>query len=431
MKAINSMSAERHVLHYAWIVAAVAFMTMLVAAGIRASPGVLVVPLEQEFGWSRSVISLAVGINILLYGATGPFVASLMNRFGVRRMMLFALAMMGTGVALTPLMQQSWQMVLLWGVVVGLGAGTTANVLAVTVATRWFSKHRGLVTGVMLSATATGQLIFLPSLAYILTIAGWRWVSMTVAISALILWPLVYFFMRDRPQDMGLAPYGDTVVEKRVEPSKANPVSDAFAALREGLKSRDYILLAISFFICGASTNGLIGTHLIPACIDAGILEVAAASMLASMAIFNFMGTTASGWLSDRYDARVLLSIYYGLRGLSLIILPFSFVSFYGLSLFVIFYGLDWFATVPPTIKITTRLFGREKAPMMFAWLMCVHQIGGASAAVFGGVMRQELGSYLQAFIISGLMCLVGAIVVLLIGLKPEAKEPKAVAQAG
>lgn len=425
------MSAERHVLHYAWIVAAVAFMTMLVAAGIRASPGVLVVPLEQEFGWSRSVISLAVGINILLYGATGPFVASLMNRFGVRRMMLFALAMMGTGVALTPLMQQSWQMVLLWGVVVGLGAGTTANVLAVTVATRWFSKHRGLVTGVMLSATATGQLIFLPSLAYILTIAGWRWVSMTVAISALILWPLVYFFMRDRPQDMGLAPYGDTVVEKRVEPSKANPVSDAFAALREGLKSRDYILLAISFFICGASTNGLIGTHLIPACIDAGILEVAAASMLASMAIFNFMGTTASGWLSDRYDARVLLSIYYGLRGLSLIILPFSFVSFYGLSLFVIFYGLDWFATVPPTIKITTRLFGREKAPMMFAWLMCVHQIGGASAAVFGGVMRQELGSYLQAFIISGLMCLVGAIVVLLIGLKPEAKEPKAVAQAG
>lgn len=425
------MSAERQVVHYAWIVAAVAFTTMLVAAGIRASPGVLVVPLEQEFGWSRSIISLAVGINILLYGATGPFVASLMNRFGVRRMMLFALAMMGTGVALTPLMQQSWQMVLLWGVVVGLGAGTTANVLAVTVATRWFTKHRGLVTGIMLSATATGQLVFLPSLAYILTIAGWRWVSLTVAISALILWPLVYFFMRDRPQDIGLAPYGDTVVEKRVEPSKANPVKEAFAALREGLKSRDYILLAISFFICGASTNGLIGTHLIPACIDAGIVEVMAASMLASMAIFNFMGTTASGWLSDRYDPRVLLSIYYGLRGLSLIILPFSFVSFYGLSLFVVFYGLDWFATVPPTVKITTRLFGREKAPIMFAWLMCVHQIGGASAAVFAGVMRQELGSYLQAFIISGILCLVGAIVVLLIGMKPEEKELKAVPQPG
>ena len=339
--------------------------------------------------------------------------------------------MMGTGVALTPFMQQSWHMVLLWGVVVGLGAGTTANVLAVTVATRWFSRHRGLVTGIMLSATATGQLLFLPLLAYVSTVAGWRWVSITVATCALGLLPLVFLLMRDRPQDIGLAPYGDTEVEKRVEPSKANPAREAFAALREGLKSRDYLLLAVSFFICGASTNGLIGTHLIPACIDAGIVEVTAASMLASMAIFNFIGTTGSGWLSDRYDPRVLLTVYYGLRGLSLIILPFSFVSFYGLSLFVIFYGLDWFATVPPTIKITTRLFGREKAPIMFAWLMCGHQIGGASAAFLGGVLRQELGSYLQAFIVSGLMCLVGAIVVLLIDRNPESRQPASVPQPG
>ncbi len=413
--------------HYAWIVAAVAFTTMLVAAGVRSSPGILVVPLENEFGWSRATISLAVGINILLYGATGPFVAALMNRFGVRRMMLFALTMMGTGVALTPFMQHSWHLILLWGVVVGLGAGTTANVLAVTVATRWFTKHRGMVTGVMLTSTATGQLLFLPLLAYISTTAGWRMVSVTVACCAFVLLPLVYLLMRDRPQDIGLAPYGETEVAKPVEPSKGNFVGEAFAALREGLRSRDYMLLAASFFICGASTNGLIGTHLIPACIDAGIPEIAGASLLASMAIFNFIGTTGSGYLSDRYDNRTLLAIYYGLRGLSLIMLPFSFSSFYTLTLFVAFYGLDWFATVPPTVKITTRLFGREKAPIMFGWLMCCHQIGGASAAFFGGVMRQELGTYLQAFIISGLMCLVGALVVLLIDLKPEAREPKAV----
>ncbi|MCC6776122.1 MAG: MFS transporter [Hyphomicrobiales bacterium] len=416
--------------HYAWIVAAVAFTTMLVAAGVRASPGILVVPLENEFGWSRGIISLAVGLNILLYGATGPFVAALMNRFGVRRMMLFALTMIGTGVALTPFMQQSWQLVGLWGVVVGVGAGTTANVLAVTVAARWFTKHRGLVTGLMLSATATGQLMFLPLLAAISTSAGWRMVSVTVAACALGLLPFVWLLMRDHPQDMGLAPYGDTEAPKPVPPATGNPVHEAFAALRDGLRSRDYLLLAASFFVCGASTNGLIGTHLIPACIDNGIPEVAGASMLASMAIFNFMGTTASGWLSDRVDNRALLSIYYSLRGLSLLILPFSFGNFYSLTLFVAFYGLDWFATVPPTVRITIRLFGRERSPIMFGWLMCAHQIGGASAAFFAGVLRMELGTYLQAFIISGLLCLVAAVVVLLIGLKPGAPEGKPAPQA-
>ncbi len=418
------MAARWQAPHYAWTVAAVAFVSMLVAAGIRSSPGILVVPLEKEFGWSRATISFAVGLNILLYGATGPFVAALMNRFGVKRMMMFALAMMGTGVALTQFMQESWQFVLLYGVVVGLGAGTTANVLAVTVATRWFTKHRGLVTGMMLSATATGQLIFLPLLATILTVSGWRTVTLTVAACALMMLPLVFLLMRDRPEDMGLAPYGETEVHKPVEPSRTNIVGEAFAALRAGLQSRDWMLLAASFFICGASTNGLMGTHLIPACLDNGIPEITAASMLASMAIFNFIGTTGSGYFSDRYDNRRLLAIYYGLRGLSLLILPFSFDTFYGLSLFVMFYGLDWFATVPPTVKITTQTFGRERAPIMFAWLMCVHQIGGASAAYFAGVIRGELGSYTQAFLFSGLLCLAATVIVMLIGTKPEQRIP-------
>lgn len=410
--------------HYAWIVAAVAFLTMITAAGVRSSPGILVVPLENEFGWSRSVISFAISINLLLYGATGPFAAALMNRFGVRRMMLFALVMMGTGVALTPFMQQSWHMVVLWGCLVGLGAGTTANVLAVTVAARWFTTHRGLVTGLMMTATAAGQLIFLPSLAWIATEAGWRMVSVAVAAVALAILPLVYFFMRDWPQDIGLAPYGETKVEKPRQPSRANPVSIAFAALAEGLRSRDFMLLAASFFICGASTNGLIGTHLVPACMDAGLPMVTGASMLAAMALFNFIGTTGSGYLSDRVDNRLLLAIYYSLRGLSLILLPFSFTSLYSMSIFVVFYGLDWFATVPPTVKITTRLFGKEKAPIMFGWLMCGHQIGGASAAFFAGTMRMELGTYMEAFMLSGAMCLLGAIVVLLIRLEKQTAGP-------
>ncbi len=423
------MPKSRFMPHYAFVVAAIAFITMLTAAGIRASPGVLVVPLENEFGWSRSIISLAVGINILLYGATGPFAAALMNRFGVRNMMLFSLAMLGYGVGMTPYMRESWHMLLLWGLIVGIGAGSAANVLAVTVAARWFTKHRGLVTGIMLSATATGQLVFLPTLAAIATAYGWRWVSFTMAICLLVLFPLVFFLMRDRPQDVGLPPYGETDVEKPVERTRANPVREAFSALRDGLGQRDYLLLAATFFVCGASTNGLMGTHLIPACIDHGIPAVAAASMLASMAIFNFFGTTASGWLSDRYDNRVLLAVYYALRGVSLIILPFSMNSFYGLALFVAFYGLDWFATVPPTVKITTRMFGRERANIMFAWLMCVHQIGGASAAYLGGAARAELGTYLQAFIVAALMCFLAALIALMIGRNWAVDEPRPVAQ--
>lgn len=421
------MTAAPHSrLHYAWIVAAVAFTTILIVAGVRASPGILVVPLESEFGWSRASISFAIGISILLHGAIGPFSAALMNKYGVTRMMLFALLTIGFGVSLTPFMTQSWHLILLWGVLVGAGAGAISNVLAVTIAARWFVSHRGLVTGLMLSGTATGQLLFLPLLAMIAASHGWRMVSITVAVASFVLLPLVFLLMRDRPRDMGLMPLGATTAETPEPATRSNPVGAALSALADGWRVRDYRLLAVSFFICGASTNGLIGTHLIPACFDHGIPEVMAASLLASMAIFNLIGTTGSGWLSDRYDNRVLLSVYYGLRGLSLVILPYSFDSFYSLSMVVVFYGLDWFATVPPTVKITTRLFGSERAPVMFGWLMCIHQLGGFCAAFVAGTMRMELGTYLQAFMLSGLMCMVGAIVVLMIGVKPVPTEAKA-----
>jgi sugar phosphate permease len=407
-------------LHYAWIVAAVTFLALLVAAGIRASPGVLVVPLETEFGWSRATISFAVGVNIFLYGLIGPFAAALMDTIGVRRTMLGALALIALGVAATPLMQQSWQLILLWGVVVGSGAGAIANVLAATIATRWFTARRGLVLGLLASAAAAGQLVFLPPLAAIATNFGWRTMALVVAAVALLVLPVVAFLMRDRPEDVGLAPYGAPPGTKTASASSTNPVRAALRVLGMGARSRDFWLIAGSFFICGASTNGLIGTHLIPACIDNGIAEVAAASLLASMAIFNFIGTTGSGWLSDRIDNRVLLAIYYGLRGLSLIYLPFSFVDFYGLSLFVVFYGLDWIATVPPTVRLTASTFGRENAGIMFGWVAMFHQVGGAMAAYLAGVLRMDLGTYLQAFILSGLLCLIAAVMVLFIGIKRQ-----------
>jgi len=404
-------------LHYAWIVVGVTFVTLLVAAGLRATPGVLIVPLETEFGWSRATISFAVGVNIFLYGLIGPFAAAVMDRFGIRRTMLLALALIAVGVALTPLMTQPWQLVLLWGVVVGVGSGATALVLGATVVSRWFAVNRGLIMGILTASTATGQLIFLPFLASLASHYGWRSVSLTVAAVAIALLPVVALLMRDRPADLGLAPFGAPVGAIAAPQRHGNPAATALLALRDGLRSRDFWLLAGSFFVCGASTNGLIGTHLIPACLDHGIPEVTGATLLAAMGVFDLVGTTASGWLSDRVSNRALLAWYYGLRGLSLLYLPYAFdLSFYGLSLFAMFYGLDWIATVPPTVRLAAQAFGAARGPIMFGWIGAAHQLGAAAAAFAAGMIRVELGAYTAAFMASGLLCLSAAVMVMLIG---------------
>jgi len=409
--------ARQGKLHYAWVVAGVTFSTLLVAAGLRATPGVLIVPLEAEFGWSRTTISFAIGVNIFLYGLIGPFAAAVMDRFGLRRTMLGALAGIAVGVALTPLMTRPWQLILLWGVVVGTGSGATALVLGATVVARWFAARRGLVIGVLTASTATGQLIFLPLLAALAENYGWRSVSLTVAGAALALFPVVALLMRDRPEEIGLMRYGAAGDERPAVAARGNPAATALLVLRDGLRSRDFWLLAGSFFICGASTNGLIGTHLIAACFDHGIPQVAGATLLAAMGIFDLVGTTLSGWLSDRWSNRGLLAWYYGLRGLSLLYLPFAFdISFYGLSLFAVLYGLDWIATVPPTVRLVTKAFGTERGPIMFGWIAAAHQLGAALAAFAAGALRITLGTYLQAFMLSGLLCLIAAVMVLLIG---------------
>ncbi len=405
-------------LHYAWIVAAVTFVTLLVGGATRASPGLLIVPLESEFHWSRATISFAVGVNLLLYGLIGPFAAAMMESFGVRRMMVGALALIGTGVALTPLMQQSWQLVVLWGFIVGAGTGIIANVLAATIAARWFTTRRGLVMGLLTSSAAAGQLLFLPVLAAIIAQYGWRAMALTMAALVFALLLPVAKLMRERPHDVGLSPYGEApgTAAPAASARPGNPVRVAFAALGNGFRSRDFWLLAGSFFVCGASTNGLIGTHLVAACSDKGMSEVAAAGMLGMMAIFNFAGATGSGYLSDRVDNRVLLAVYYSLRGASLLWLPYAFDSVFELSLFVIFYGLDWIATVPPTVRLTANVFGKENTGIMFGWISAVHQLGGASAAYLAGVIRVDMGNYTTAFLISGGLCFLAATLVMCIG---------------
>ncbi|HZT87419.1 MAG TPA: MFS transporter [Stellaceae bacterium] len=403
-------------LHYAWIVAGITFVVILITAGVRAAPGVLIVPLEDEFHWSRATISLAVGVNLLLYGAIGPFAAAVMDRFGVRRVMSIALALTAAAVALTPSMREPWQLILLWGVVIGLSCGVIGAYLAAYIAARWFKARQGLVVGILTAANAAGQLVFLPTLASLVTHVGWRAMSFTLAASALAFVPPLVLLMRDRPQDLGLAPYGD-VVGKPADAPIGNPVTLAFRALFDGARSRDFWLIAGGYFVCGASTNGLIGTHLIPACVDHGLTEVTGAGLLAAAGVFSFLGGTLSGWLSDRWDNRFLLFMYYGLRGLALLYLPFAFdMSFYGLTLFSVFYGLDWIASVPPTVRLLSGVVGSERAGIMVAWISVIHQVGGAAAAYLGGLLRISFGTYLEAFMLSGLLCVVAAVMVLFIG---------------
>jgi sugar phosphate permease len=412
-------------LHYGWIVVAVTFVVLLVSAGIRAAPGVLIVPLEDEFHWSRATISFAVGVNILLYGLIGPFAAAVMDRFGVRRTMAMALALTATGVALSPMMRQSWQLVLLWGVVVGAGCGVIGSFLAAYIPARWFRVHQGLVIGVLMASNAAGQLVFLPTMASLVTDAGWRVMSLALAGTAVAFVPLVALLMRDRPEDLGLAPYGGARGARTAPPPDGNPTTVAFRALAEGARSRDFWLIAGSYLICGASTNGLIGTHLIPACVDHGLAEVSGAGLLAATGVFSFVGGTLSGWLSDRWDNRLLLAWYYGLRGLSLLYLPFAFdMSIYGLSLFSVFYGLDWIAGVPPTVRLLTRVVGVERIGIMVAWITVIHQIGGALAAYLGGVLRISFGSYFEAFLLAGLLCFAAALMALFIGVGRRDAEP-------
>jgi len=411
--------------HYAWIVLAVTFATLLVAGATRATPGVLIVPLEQHFGWSRATISLAVSLNLVLFGLMGPFSAALVEYLGARRTMMGALLLVATGVALTALMQHVWQLVLLWGVVVGAGTGMMALALGATVVNRWFTERRGLAMGILTASNATGQLIFLPLLAGLVEAYGWQVVSLVVAGFGLTMIPVIALFMSNHPFDVASNRYGEPGEALPPVRSLQNPAMMALRTLGSAARSLDFWLLFFSFYICGLSTNGLIGTHFIPLCFDHGIPEVTSASLLAVIGAFDFVGTLASGWLSDRVNNRVLLFWYYGLRGLSLLFLPYAFdISFYGLSVFAIFYGLDWVATVPPTVRLTADVFGREKSGLVFGWIFTAHQLGAATAAFGARAIRTDTGNYMLAFMISGAFCLLAAVMVLGIGRKPLSPVP-------
>ncbi len=391
--------------HPAWWVAAVTFLALIGAAAFRAVPGVLIDPLHEEFGWSLSTISLAVAINLALYGLTAPFAAALMERFGIRRVVVAALLVVSLGSGLTVFMTASWQLVLCWGVLVGLGTGSMAMSLVATVTGRWFVARRGLVSGVLTAAGATGQLIFLPVVALISERWGWRPAALGTAAAALTVAPFVAWLLRDRPRDVGVAPYGGSV-EDDVDPVRGNPARTAITGLTGAVRTRPFWLLAGGFLICGASTNGLVQPHFIPAAHDHGMPVTTAAGLLAVVGIFDVAGTIFSGWLTDRADPRVLLLAYYGLRGMSLFLLPQLFGTDIRASMiaFIVFYGLDWVATVPPTLALCRQYFG-ARAPVVFGWVCASNQVGAALDAFGAGVVRDVTGSYDGAWYGAAVLC--------------------------
>jgi sugar phosphate permease len=417
-------------LHYGWVVAATTFLTMLATAGAMGSAGVMIQPLHEEFGWDIADISSAMAVRLVLFGLLGPFAAAFMNHFGIRQVVGTALALIMGGIVASFFMTEVWQLLLLWGVVIGVGTGMTALVLGATVAARWFAKRRGLVVGLMTASSATGQLVFLPLLAALTEAYGWRSaLTLAVAIIAVAM-VLVLLLMRDHPADLGLPAYGETAVTH--PPKQDHSLRATLLAPLVTLKSISgnavFWVLFGTFFVCGLSTNGLIQTHWISICGDFGMAAVTAAGTLAVIGIFDFFGTVLAGWLSDRYDNRFLLFWFYGLRGLSLLYLSFSGFSAVELSVFAVFYGLDWVATVPPTVKLAADNFGREKAGLVFGWVFAGHQLGAATAAFGAGYLKSDYDTYMPALQIAGLMCILAALSVLL--LKRPDRAPLA-AQAG
>lgn len=409
-------------LHRAWLVAAITFVTLIAAAAFRSTTSIMFEPLEGEFGWTRSLTSNAVSVNLVVYGLTAPFAATLMERFSVRRVAVAALALVALGTGLTVFMTEGWQLILYWGIFVGLGTGCLALVFGSLVANRWFTKKRGLVTGIFSAAYATGQLIFLPMLAGVVMHSGWRYASIAIAVFATAIIPFFFIGFKNSPAEAGVEPFGGPSSEPQ---GKAAPKTAAatIRVLLESMRSPAFWVLAGTFFVCGWTTNGLIGAHFIPAAHDHGMPMGTAASLLALVGIFDFVGTILSGWLTDRVNPIWLLMFYYGLRGLALFTVPFVLGPTVELPLmfFVIFYGLDWIATVPPTIELCRKYFGLSRSPSVYGWVFASHMVGAAIAAAFAGAIRELQGSYFVAWITAAVLCLVAAASVLLLKrIKPD-----------
>jgi MFS family permease len=400
---------------YGWFIVALSFFANLTIAGIRSAPSVLIHPLEAEFGWTRTEIASAASLNLLLLGLFAPLGGWLIDRIGPRRVILGCLATTVAGLMAVVFVQQLWQLIIVWGVVLGIASGITPA-LGASIASRWFVSRRGLAIGIMTNANAAGQVVYLPLLMTLIVASGWRSALLAMAAASAVILPAIWFWMRDNPAQLGLEPYRATgkgaTNERRPVYARGDIRPLSLVAVSEVFSTSTFWILSGCFFICGVTANGLIGTHLIPHAIERGIPQVTAAAAVGIMGGASFIGTTFSGWLVDRIDPRKVLATVYALRGSSLFILPYVSEPI-GLFGFAVMYGLDWYASGPATTTIIARVYGPERVGRIFGLAFMFHQLGGAGAAIGGGWVRMQFGDYQYAFVIGGCMGLLAAVMAL------------------
>lgn len=400
----------RQGIHYGWAMATLAFLYSLFSSAAMGVPSVLIIPMSKELGWTIGELSAPHGLRLALFGLIAPFAGGLMLRYGPRFMVGISGVILLIGLFLGISITEKWQLWLGMGVLLGIAPGLTAMQLSTVISARWFAKRQGLVLGILSGSVATGTLIFMPLAAWVTESWGWRAALMIPTLGCIVCWALFVWLARDRPQDLDLPLYGETQIQPIPPKNNANFVQLTFNALKMGVRSKVFWILSISFAICGISSFGLTQAHLVPFCGDLGIPLNAAAWLLSVIGICDLIGTIASGWLSDRFDNRWLLVIYYGLRGIGLIWLVEADVSVAALTVFAVIYGLDFIATVPPTVRLTVKDFGREMGPAIFGWIFAAHHVAAGLMTIGAGVSRDVLGTYTPAFMMAGIMCLIAAL---------------------
>lgn len=403
---------------YGWLVVAVAAVVVLITAGVRSAPGAFLLSMTDEPGWGTASVSFAAAAGLVVFGLAGPLSGWLMGRIGVRNVVLASLGITGAALLVTSLVREVWQLTLVFGLVSGLGTGLVASVLGPTIATRWFVKDRGLVMGIFGASNSAGQLLFVPILTSLAVLLSWRTGAIVLGVLALLLVVPVLLWVRNGPSDVGARPRGapDGPIEPPRPPDRG--------VMRRAVRTSDFWFLAGTFFICGATSNGLVGQHFIPHAVEHGFTPVAASMALAVMGVFNFIGTIASGWLTDRFDPRRLLLMYYTFRGVSLLFVPFIHDTA-TIGAFAILFGLDYIATVPPTVALAADRFGAHNVGVVYGWIFAAHMLGAAIAAWVAGIVRESVGDYAAAFVAAGWIAVLAGFAALAI--KARTPEPGAV----
>ena len=413
-----------HKIHYGWVMAGLVFLMTIMASAVSSTPQLIILPITEEYNWQISDITNAIGLMFFTLACLAPFSGALILNLGVTPVVLIALGLNIIGLGLSIISFEKWHFLITIGIFLGAASGIIGLGLTATVASRWFIKRRGLVVGFLTAAFAAGQLLFVPLMAWITTVVDWRFALLIPIMGSLISSVLFLFFGKNWPSDLNLTPFGGRTIEKPPEKVSQNAVLVSFQVLKSATTQPAFWILSATFFICGLSSTGIVGQHFIPFCADNNVGIVAASSYLAIMGIFNFIGTIGSGWLSDRFDNYKLLMWFYGLRALSLIYLPFSGFEFFTLLLWAMFFGLDFIATVPPTVKLTSKYFGTINGPVLFGWIFAAHQMGSAIAASSAGWSRDTILTYMPSFVVAGLLSLL-AVFLIIIFKKLDASKMK------